>query len=195
VTWFNRPSKTRKLATPSLPVVEPLQLQLNVPITLRAATSEDLPKLEWHGEYLHFRRVFAKAYDEQQQGRRLMLLACANDFPIGQLFVQLSNPDDIFASGRKRGYFYSLRVMDSFRNQGLGTALLNYAEHQLRERNYVAVSIAAALDNPGARRLYERLGFAVISEDSGHWHYVDHEGVTRYVHEPCWILEKQLTTT
>ena len=39
---------------------------------------EDLPKLEWYGEYLHFRRVFRRAYDDQLAGRRLMLLAAAH---------------------------------------------------------------------------------------------------------------------
>jgi ribosomal protein S18 acetylase RimI-like enzyme len=82
--------------------------------------------------------------------------------------------------------------MDAFQRQGIGSALLREAEMLLRERNYASVSIAAAKENVGARRLYERHGFRVIAEDAGRWSYVDHEGVTHYVNEPCWILEKTL---
>lgn len=166
-------------------------LMVQLEVHFRVARRDDLPKLEWHGEYTHFRRVFAQAFEEQQQGKRLMLLATVNEWPIGQVFIQLATQDDFFAFGRKRGYLYSFRVMDAFRGQGIGTRLLQEAEHILIEREYVSASIAAAKDNPAARHLYERLGFEVFSEDSGHWHYVDHEGRTRHVYEPCWVLEKQ----
>jgi ribosomal protein S18 acetylase RimI-like enzyme len=126
------------------------------------------------------------------QGKRLLLLAVANEYPIGQIFIQLSSPDDVFSTGQQRGYLYSFRVMDAFRGQGIGTALLHHAQKILIERGYQTASIAAAKDNPRARRMYERAGFQVFSEDSGHWHYTDHEGRTRYVVEPCWILEKTL---
>lgn len=167
-------------------------MEIRLQVQFRFAQKPDLPKLEWHGEYTHFRRVFSRAYDDQVAGRRLLLLAVTNDFPIGQIFIQLTEPNDVFATGNARGYLYSFRVMDAFRGQGIGTALLHEAERILVERNYQTVSIAAAKDNPRARRLYERMGFVVFSEDSGHWQYTDHEGRTRYVVEPCWILEKSL---
>ncbi len=164
-------------------------MALQLRIVFRLAEREDLPKLEWYGEYKHFRRVFHHAYEDQLAGRRLMLIADVNNFPIGQVFVQLDSFDD-FGRGGKRAYLYSLRVIDAFQRQGLGSALVSEAEHILRERDYDSVSIAAAKDNPGARRLYERLGYTPYTEDSGRWHYVDHEGRTRHVVEPCWILEK-----
>jgi ribosomal protein S18 acetylase RimI-like enzyme len=167
-------------------------LRLQLEVVLRFARHEDLPKLEWYGEYSHFRRVFAQAFAEQQQGKRLMLLATANDWPIGQVFIQLANPDDLLLFAQKRAYLYSFRVMDAFRGQGIGTALLRETERLLVERDYVSVSIAAAKDNPPARRLYERLGFEVFTEDAGHWSYVDQDGRTQHVVEPCWVLEKQL---
>lgn len=165
---------------------------LQAQVRFRTAIREDLPKLEWGGEYLHFRRVFERTYEEQVAGDRLMLVADFNGFPIGQIFMQLQSLDRMFWDFRKRGYFYSLRVMEPFRGLGLGTALLEEAESILQERNYHMVTIAAAKENARARRLYERCGYRVVSEDAGRWSYIDHEGVTRYVHEPCWILEKNL---
>jgi ribosomal protein S18 acetylase RimI-like enzyme len=82
--------------------------------------------------------------------------------------------------------------MTPFQRRGLGTALIREAEQYLIERNYDSVSIAAAKDNPDARRLYERLGYRVYTEDSGRWSYTDHEGRTRHVYEPCYMLEKYL---
>lgn len=173
-------------------VTERRTMTLHLEVVFRFAEQDDLPKLEWHGEYTHFRRVFQRTFEDQTNGYRLMLVADVNGWPIGQVFIQLESFDDIFMDIRKRGYFYSLRVMDAFRHKGIGTALLREAEAILIDRRYDAVSIAAAEDNPGARRLYERLGYRIIAEDAGRWHYVDHEGVTRYVVEPCWILEKSL---
>jgi GNAT superfamily N-acetyltransferase len=175
----------------SMTAIERHAMAVQVNVVFRLAEYQDLPKLEWYGEYAHFRRVFQRAFEDQQAGRRLMLLADANGWPIGQVFIQLESYDDLEPGGR-RAYLYSLRVMDPFQRQGIGTGLLREAEAILRERDYHSVSIAAAKDNPGARRLYERMGFRVFSEDAGRWHYVDHEGRTRQVVEPCWVLEKQL---
>jgi len=163
-----------------------------VKVVFRLAEKEDLPKLEWYGEFTHFRRVFQRAFEDQRSGRRLMLLADVNGWPIGQIFIQLETYDDFYPDVSKRAYLYSFRVMDAFRNQGIGTALVRESEAILREREYLSVSIAVAKDNPGARRLYERLGFHVYSEDAGRWHYVDHEGRTRQVVEPVWLMEKDL---
>ena len=172
--------------------VERRAISLQIDVKFRFAEPEDLPKLEWYGQYTHFRRVFQRAYEDQLAGRRLMLVADVNGWPIGQVFIQLENLDDPITNGGKRAYLYSLRVMDHLQGRGIGTALLREAESILVSRGHSSVSIAAAKDNPGARRLYERIGFHVFMEDSGRWHYVDHEGRTRQVVEPCWVLEKML---
>jgi ribosomal protein S18 acetylase RimI-like enzyme len=113
-----------------------------------------------------------------------------NNYPIGHVFIQFESYDDNPSGYGKRGYFYSLRVMQPFQGRGIGTALIHEAERLLRERDYESVSIAAAKDNPGAKRLYERLGYEVYMEDAGRWSYVDHEGQVRHVYEPCYLLEK-----
>ncbi len=166
------------------------QMQLNMVITFRPAERIDLPKLEWGGEYTHFRRVFQQAFGDQRSGQRLMLLADMNNYPIGHIFIQFESYDDNTVGFGKRGYFYSLRVMTPFQGRGIGTALIHEAERLLRDRDYESVSIAAAKDNPGAKRLYERLGYQVYMEDAGRWSYVDHEGRVRHVYEPCYLLEK-----
>lgn len=162
-------------------------------VVLRLARSSDLPKLEWFGQYTHYRRLFQTTYEDQQQRRRLMLLAVVNDFPIGQVFIHLGDalcrPQQ---SSYGRGYLYALRVLEPFRGQGIGTRLIQCAEEQILASGLRWAVIAAAKDNPGARRLYERLGYVVYSEDAGHWDYTDNEGRVQHVHEPAWLLQKRL---
>lgn len=183
-------SRDAKPLTDAMSAPERRSLRLQLQVIFRLAEREDLPKLEWYGKYTHFRRLFERTYQEQLRGERLMLLADVNGFPIGQIFIQLGSAEELWLP--KHAYLYSLRVMDAFQRHGIGSALLREAEALLRERNYGSVSIAAAKENVAARRLYERHGFRVVAEDAGRWSYVDHEGITHYVNEPCWILEKSL---
>lgn len=167
-------------------------LTLELPVALRLATYSDLPKLEWYGQYTHFRALFRRTYQDQLQHRRLMLVADCNNFPIGHIFIQLNNNEPRISEGRRRAYFYSLRVMEMFQGCGVGTRLIREAEVLAADHDFSWVTIAAAKDNLRARRLYERLGYHVFGEDEGKWNYLDHENRMRYVHEPCWVLEKRI---
>jgi len=61
------------------------------------------------------------------------------------------------------GYIQSLAVRDAWRGRGLGTALIAFAERRiLRETPNVFICVSSF--NPGARRLYERLGYQVVGE-------------------------------
>lgn len=162
---------------------------LNFTVDYRLAEKADLTKLEWMGQYTHFRRVFQDTYREQQAGRRLMLLAVTNYYPIGQIFVSLGS------GGREYGYLYALRVLQPFQGHGLGTQLIHYAEAMMLQHSLRYATIAVAKENIGARRLYERLGYQIYNEDSGRWSYHNHEGRLIHVHEPCWMLEKTLEPT
>jgi ribosomal protein S18 acetylase RimI-like enzyme len=166
----------------------PTTLSVQIPVQLRIAVADDVPKLEWYGQYRHYRNLFRRTFREQQAGRRLILIADVNNFPIGHLFIQFHDRD----WDADRAYLYSFRVMEMFRGRGIGTMLLREAEAHIMERDVYIATIAAAQDNPGARRLYERVGYQVYDEDSGSWSYVDHRGRVCHVNEPCWLLEKYL---
>ena len=171
------------------------RLLLKQEISFRLAREDDLPKLEWQGAYTHFRTVFRNTYSDQQQGRRLMLLADYNNYPIGQIFILIKEQMSGLGSRRRQGYLYSLRVMDAFQNLGIGTRLIIQAEKLMREQNLAVSTIAVAKDNPRALRLYQRLGYYIYAEDEGLWSYTNHENQQIHVHEPCWMLEKYLKPT
>lgn len=182
----------RRADGPASARVEPQEISLRVRATIRLAAEADLPKLEWFGQYTHFRHLYEQTYQEQREGRRLMLVAAVNDFPVGQVFVSLE--DGYFDNDGEgpHGYLYALRVMEPFQRLGLGSALVTAAERHLVQRGYRRATIAVAKDNLRAQRLYARLGYHIYKEDPGRWHYVDHEGRTRFVEEPCWLMEKQI---
>lgn len=161
-----------------------------IDITFRLAQEDDLQKLEWLGEFVHFRRVFQQTYQDQLLGHRLMLIADLNNYPIGQIFILLKSNGGW--SDSDYGYLYSLRVMTPFQGLGIGTHLILQAEALIQERELEFSTIAVAKDNPRARKLYERLGYKVYSSDDGRWSYQDHKGQTIHVYEPCWMMEKRI---
>lgn len=173
-------------------VHEPSTWTLNLPITLRTARAADIPKLEWYGQYAHFRHMLRRAYRDQLNERRVILVADCRSFPVGCIFIQLHSSNQHVADGSTRAYLYSFRVMELFQNNGIGTRLLNAAEDTLCQRKFRWATIAVAKDNRRALHLYERLDYRVFAEDAGQWSYTDQNGQTRYVHEPSWVLEKAL---
>ena len=116
-------------------------------------------------------------------------VADCNGFPIGHVFILFMDDEQ----GNKQAYFYSLRVMEMFHSQGIGTHLMTEAETCVATQGYNYVTIAAAKTNHAARRLYERLGYEVFTDDKGEWSYTDHLGKVRHVKEPCWLLHKTVT--
>lgn len=169
------------------------QFGIHLDVTIRQLREDDLPKLEWYGQFKHYRNLFRRSYDGQVKGYRFMLVAIVNDFPIGRLFIQYGQSRSRLSDGRNRGYLYSFQVMDIFRGQGIGTALIQRAEEVLYDRNFNWVTISVTKDNDGALRLYQRQGYQVFGEDEGKWHYQDHRGRVQQVHEPCWLLKKRLS--
>jgi ribosomal protein S18 acetylase RimI-like enzyme len=164
-------------------------------VIVRPLEQSDLLALEWGGEYAHFRRLYADIYAAATQGRAALWVAEAlGHGVVGQLFVQLNSARRELADGYSRGYIYGFRIQPAFRNLGIGTTMLQVAEADLRSRRYRWVTLNVGVDNPEARRLYERLGYAVVASEPGIWSYLDETGARREVHEPAWRMEKRLTS-
>ncbi len=177
-------------APPEGQVLEVYPVQFS--ITLRLANRDDLPRLEWFGQLIHYRQIFLRTFADQQAGRRLMLVADVGNFPVGQIWIHLSDAEYDERYRQRRGYLYALRVLEPFRGKGIGTRLIQRAESLLVERGYRWSVIAVTKDNNAARRLYERLGYRVFTDDPGEWQYVDHLGNVHVVKEPSWMLQKRL---
>ncbi len=137
-----------------------------VALTIRPCVAEDLPKLEWFGQFTEHRELIRDAFERQRRGENVMLqvVAEANDFPIGQVWIDLEHKREAAT-----GLLWALRVIDCYQRMGIGTRLVAAAEAELRRRGYSCAEIGAERDNPDARRLYERLGYRVFGRDR-HWY-------------------------
>ncbi len=163
------------------------------PVTLRIARRVDLPALECDCQYTHYRRLFADAFQRQQNGETILWLAVLpSGGIIGQAFVQLNGARPELADGWERAYVYSVRVQAPYRNRGVGAQIMTTVEDDLRQRGFSQVTLTVGKHNLAARRLYERLGYAVIADEDGDWSYLDHRGKRQFVHEPAWRMEKWL---
>lgn len=162
-------------------------------VRIRLLQESDLIALEWDGEYAHFRRLYADAYQRMQKKLAVHWVA---ELPqagvIGQVFVQLNCDRPELANGRSRAYLYSFRIRPAYRGQGLGTQIMQTVEDALRRRGFRSITLNVAKDNAGAARLYRRLGYLVVAHEPGIWSYPDGDGVWHHMHEPAWRMEKRL---
>ena len=67
---------------------EPCTLPLK--LRIRRCTEPDLPLLEWFGLYTCHREIIHEAFRRQEIGETLMLVAEANRFPAGQVWIDLA---------------------------------------------------------------------------------------------------------
>lgn len=163
-------------------------------LLIRPLRHNDLLAVEWEGSYIHFRRLYARAYQRACKGNAMLWLAdLPGDKLLGQLFVLLRSEVDLsLADGKDQAFIHSFRVRPSYRSAGLGSRLLENAERDLRRRGFHLVSLNVAVDNPRAIRFYERQGYRRMGWDEGHWSYTDHRGVKQQVHEASWRMQKRL---
>jgi ribosomal protein S18 acetylase RimI-like enzyme len=165
----------------------------NLRVLIRQLAKEDLPSLEWEGEYSHFRRLYAMAYKRAKHCRAVLWIAEANgEKIIGQLFVQLDSERRELADGKRRAYIYSFRIRPTFRGLGVGTLMLSVAEADLKKRGVEMVTLNVGRDNMSAHRLYKRQGYRIVAAEPGVWQYIDDRGRMRTVHEPAWRMEKKI---
>jgi ribosomal protein S18 acetylase RimI-like enzyme len=160
---------------------------ITLDVTIRLCRRTDLADLEWFGLYSRYRQLFLQQYERQEKGENVMLVAEANGFPVGRLWIDLAHrrEDSI-------GVLWSLAVLPPLRNLGIGTRLIIVAEELLISRGFLTAEIGAEKDNPGARRLYERQGYQVIRDNLEEWNVTTPEG--RVIHEFSdeWIMQKAL---
>ena len=162
-------------------------------LRMRQITETDLPALEWEGEYIHYRQLYADAYALARQGKAVLWLSEVSGVGlIGQVFVSLPDRRPAFKIIEEKAYIYGFRVRPAFRGRGIGTFMMKFIEDDIYRRGYRCVTLNVARDNPDALRFYERLGYRIIAPEAGNWSYIDHLGVRQEVHEPAWRMEKKL---
>lgn len=145
-------------------------------------------------------RFHAQRFDEQRAGRSTYLVAWDGPVPVGHLNLRWPGPaiPSVARVLRRCPEINALGVSpEERRSQGIGTALIGEAERWVAERGSPRVCLAVAVENAGAARLYDRLGYrdwgrgTVVSS----WSYRDEAGRPVVEREVVRYLVKPLTPT
>jgi ribosomal protein S18 acetylase RimI-like enzyme len=171
----------------ALAPAEAHRFALTLDVVIRPAARGDLDALEWYGQFTAHREIIDQAFARQERGENLMLLAVANDFPVGQAWVDLTVRADEGA-----GVLWAVRVFPFLQGLGLGARLLATAEESLRERGFAFAEIGVEKDNAGARRLYERAGYRLHRELLEEYEVTGPDGTRVRVPVDQWMLRKDL---
>lgn len=139
-------------------------------VSVRPATGEDVDSIAdmWvaladeqraHGSHL-------LAAENRSQARDLVAqyvhadgvaVATLGGIPVG--FVMFHAETGFYETDATRGVVDNVYVRPDQRSEGFGSALLEYAEDALRERDADVLAVEALAANEAARRLYERRGY------------------------------------
>lgn len=141
-------------------------------------------------------QVHAEHFALQKAGRWTYLVAWNDDgVPVGVGVIRWEGWSEEAAGAAFPACpeITNLQVHEARRGRGVGTALIQAAEEQVRGRGFSRTGVAVADDNPQAAKLYARLGYA----DSGlrsesRYTYPDDSGVPREIVEYNALLVKDL---
>ena len=87
-------------------------------------------------------------------------VAEANGSVIAYLSIEVHHESEDFI------YLDDLSVSEQYRSNGIGTELIKTAQKFAEEIAMPAIALHAEKANTGAIRLYQRLGFSVLSEEN-----------------------------
>ncbi|RJT75660.1 GNAT family N-acetyltransferase [Arthrobacter cheniae] len=86
-----------------------------------------------------------------------------------------------------------LFVQEAARGAGVGTVLCAWTESYAAQAGFDKIYLGVGVENQGARRLYERLGFTPTGQTTTTtYQYVDDDGRKQWATETDDILEKTL---
>jgi ribosomal protein S18 acetylase RimI-like enzyme len=154
---------------------------MDVRLSFRDLEAADLSDLEWSGGSKHIRAV-ADALEASYAGDIALLVGCLpNDRLIAMGGVDFRPLEDA-------GNIWMLAVHERFQSLGAGAELIGALEHKIIDHGRPLARMLVEHDNPGARALYERLGYSEVGATLDSWPVA---GGKTYV-TACTIMERRL---
>jgi ribosomal protein S18 acetylase RimI-like enzyme len=139
------------------------------------------------------RHHLRERWETQQRGDGLFLLAHRDGEIVGH--TMLLNQSK-YAAVRAAHDPAEINALHAYvQGQGIGTAIIRAAEVIAADRSRSSIGLAVGADNPGARKLYERLGYYLWNGPQvvDVWTEQDAEGNIIQSHaDPCDYLLKKL---
>jgi ribosomal protein S18 acetylase RimI-like enzyme len=162
------------------------KFKLSLNVNVRSCTSRDRNLLEWFGLFREHRQIIQSTWDAMQRGEQAMLVAIVNDFPVGQVWIDVAKKQ-----AERTGVIWALRVFPFLQGQGIGRELLRAAEAELRRRQFRRAQLGVEKDS-AAIAFYESLGYEPIGELYEEYSYTTPDGVSMTVPVDQVLYQKQL---
>jgi GNAT superfamily N-acetyltransferase len=152
--------------------------------------------LDAYVEAMGQRDHFTDRLARQQDGRGVLLVAWLDGRPVGNGSLSWEPADHPEIRRHLPGVpeLGHLEVIGPLWGRGIGTALIRAAEATARQFGHDRLILAVGVDNPNARRLYERLGYADWGQGTivGTWVERDQHGASITLSETRHLLVKRL---
>jgi ribosomal protein S18 acetylase RimI-like enzyme len=146
---------------------------------------ENLSRLGWSGNPEHLRKV-TSALERVASGEvEYLVVRAPHGEPVAKGGIDYTQHD-------AAGTLWQLATHAQRKGLGLGTCLIAEAERRIRRRRLPWAMLSVEDDNPRARALYERLGYAAWRQESAAWHYEDDQGTLRLYETLVTVLRKRL---
>jgi GNAT superfamily N-acetyltransferase len=160
---------------------------------VRPASDADLATLV---AVLGERHFFTDRLARQRRGGGVLLVAWLDGRPVGEVFLETEPANEPEVRRHLPGVprLDHLEVAGPFQGRGIGTALIRAAEDTARRLGNERIALGVGLDNPKARRLYARLGYADWGHGTVVGTWVEHpdDGPPVTLSEVCDMLIKRL---
>lgn len=104
-------------------------------------------------------------YQEIKDNNRVVFIYKINNEFIGEIAYVIDAHDSDYTISGRRIYLSRLIVKSTHRNQGIGSALIDYALEEVRNLGYIEATIGVDKDNYAALHLYKNKGFTNIIYD------------------------------
>jgi GNAT superfamily N-acetyltransferase len=165
---------------------------------IKPAEASDLDVLEHTFDPDTLSRHHYKRYEVQKQGEGVYLIAWHDRTLIGHFLLRWSGPQDEqvrkYLDVTKMACLEAGATLVAYQRKGVATALIREAERLAKEHGCIQIGLeVGSTDNPGAKRLYEHLGYVDWGQGEFliSWEYVDRHGhtgtdseIVTYMHKP-----------
>jgi ribosomal protein S18 acetylase RimI-like enzyme len=104
---------------------------------------------------------FANRLARQEEGRGVLLVAWYEGAPVGDVYLRLEPPDEpeLLRSMPDVALLTHLEVLPTHRKQGIGSRLMEMAEHTAAREGFSRMALGVTDDNTDAIRLYRERGY------------------------------------
>ncbi len=103
--------------------------------------------------------------EEIVSGNRIVFVYKINDEFIGEGALVLDAGDPDYTIPGKRVYVSRMIVKKEYRNQGIGSAILDFLIKKVKEMGFSEMTIGVDKDNVNALHLYRKYGFTEVLFD------------------------------